>query len=262
MFNYFLKLILFVYSTIFFHFSQAGIASVNNKDISEELLVFIKSEIKKQGRSINSDMEENIVDRLIDLEVINQAAKESGLLADPMIMAQAELSTKELIYKLYLQKYILDNPISNDAIDREYDQFKLNYSAKEYNASHILVKSRNKAKKIIKQLTKGALFEELVSKYTIDEETKEHKGDLGWFTEDLMVKTFYDAVVNLDKGKFTKKPIQTQFGWHIIRLNNTRKLEVPLLSEKKDEIKTKLQKEKLKLHLKKLRSYAQINITN
>ena len=94
---------------IFFNISQAEVASVNGKDISQDLVDFIKSEVKKQGRSVNNEMEENIIDRLIDLEVINQAASDSGLLSDPMILAQAELSTKELIYTLYLQKFIVKN---------------------------------------------------------------------------------------------------------------------------------------------------------
>ena len=80
---------------------------MNGKDISQDLVDFIKSEVKKQGRCVNNEMEENIIDRLIDLEVINQAASDSGLLSDPMILAQAELSTKELIYTLYLQKFIV-----------------------------------------------------------------------------------------------------------------------------------------------------------
>lgn len=247
---------------IFFNISQAEVASVNGKNISQDLVDFIKSEVKKQGRSINNEMEENIVDRLIDLEVINQAASNSGLLSDPMILAQAELSTKELIYTLYLQKFIVKNPIYDDEVRLKYDQFKIDFNELEYNASHILVKSRNKAKKIIKKLKRDANFAELASKYSIDDETKENGGDLGWFSKDLMVNSFYEGVKKLKEGEFSKKPIQTQFGWHVIVLKKIRPLAVPKWIDKKDDIKTELQKEKLKAHLEKLRAAANISLKN
>ena len=208
MFNTFAKNIILFFLLIFFNGSQAEVANVNGKNISQDLVDFIKNEVKKQGRSINNEMEENIIDRLIDLEVINQAARDSGLLSDPMILAQAELSTKELIYTLYLQKYIVENPIYEDEVRIEYDKFKINFNEQEYNASHILVKSKNKAKKIIKKLKSEADFEKLASKYSIDDENKENGGDLGWFSKDLMVKSFYEGVKELKEGEFSKNPFR------------------------------------------------------
>lgn len=262
MLNIFSKNILLFFLLIFFNGSQAEVASVNGKNISQDLVDFIKSEVKKQGRSINNEMEENIIDRLIDLEVINQAARDSGLLSDPMILAQAELSTKELIYTLYLQKFIVKNPIYDDEIRTEYDKFKISFNEQEYKASHILVKSKNKAKKIIKKLKRDADFAELASEYSIDDETRENGGNLGWFSKDIMVNSFYEGVKSLKEGEFSKKPIQTQFGWHIILLKKIRPLAPPKWIDKKDDIKTKMQKEKLKAHLEKLRATANISLKN
>lgn len=261
MINIFFKKILPLFLLIGFYSASAEVASVNGKNISKDLVDFIKSEVKKQGRSINNAMEENIIDRLIDLEVINQAARESGLLADPMILAQAELSTKELIYTLYLQKFIVENPIFADEVRVEYDKFKINFNEQEYKASHILVKSKNRAKKIIKKLKLNTNFSKLALEYSIDEETKKKGGDLGWFSKDEMVESFYEAVKKMKESEFTTNPVQTQFGWHVIKLEKSRALPAPLWIETKDDLKTKLQKNKLKQHLKNLRSAAEVVIT-
>ena len=261
MHNIFFK-ILVISLFIFFHSIKAEVATVNGKVIPQDLLDYIKSEVKNQGRTINKEMEENIVDRLIDLEIINQEAKESGLLSDVMVLAQAELSTKELIYTLYLQKYIVDNPIFDDQVRREYDKFKINFDGQEFNASHILVKSKNKAKNLIKKIKRNDDFKQIASKHSIDHDTKANGGDLGWFSKDVMVKSFYDAVKKMSPEEFTQQPVQTQFGWHIIKLNSTRPLNAPSWIDKKDEIKKNMQKERLRKHLDKLRSKAKISIEN
>jgi len=244
---------------LFFSFPTfSEVALVNNEKIEQRFVDFIKDEVEKQGRKVSNDMEENIIDRLIDLKVINQAAKRSGLLDDPKILTQAELSTQELIYTLYLQRYIVNNPVKNDEVKSEYEIFINNFDDREFKASHILLKTKTQAQKIIAKLEENDNFSTLAKESSMDESSKDNGGDLGWFEKRDMLEIIYDEVSKLKKGEFTKSPIQTQFGWHVIKLNDTREAPLPSFDEKKTELKTTLQKRKLKQHLDELRNQAKI----
>ena len=244
---------------LFFSFPTfSEVAVVNNEKIEQRFVDFIKDEVEKQGRKVSNDMEENIIDRLIDLKVINQAAKRSGLLDDPKILTQAELSTQELIYTLYLQRYIVNNPVKNDEVKSEYEIFINNFDDREFKASHILLKTKTQAQKIIAKLEENDNFSTLAKESSIDESSKDNGGDLGWFEKRDMLEIIYDEVSKLKKGEFTKSPIQTQFGWHVIKLNDTREAPLPSFEDKKTELKTTLQKRKLKQHLDELRNQAKI----
>ena len=244
---------------LFFSFPTfSEVAVVNNEKIEQRFVDFIKDEVEKQGRKVSNDMEENIIDRLIDLKVINQAAKRSGLLDDPKILTQAELSTQELIYTLYLQRYIVNNPVKNDEVKSEYEIFINNFDDREFKASHILLKTKTQAQKIIAKLEENDNFSTLAKESSKDESSKDNGGDLGWFEKRDMLEIIYDEVSKLKKGEFTKSPIQTQFGWHVIKLNDTREAPLPSFDEKKTELKTTLQKRKLKQHLDELRNQAKI----
>ena len=244
---------------LFFSFPTfSEVAVVNNEKIEQRFVDFIKDEVEKQGRKVSNDMEENIIDRLIDLKVINQAAKRSGLLDDPKILTQAELSTQELIYTLYLQRYIVNNPVKNDEVKSEYEIFINNFDDREFKASHILLKTKTQAQKIIAKLEENDNFSTLAKESSMDESSKDNGGDLGWFEKRDMLEIIYDEVSKLKKGEFTKSPIQTQFGWHVIKLNDTREAPLPSFDEKKTELKTTLQKRKLKQHLDELRNQAKI----
>lgn len=244
---------------LFFSFPTfSEVAVVNNEKIEQRFVDFIKDEVEKQGRKVSNDMEENIIDRLIDLKVINQAAKRSGLLDDPKILTQAELSTQELIYTLYLQRYIVNNPVKNDEVKTEYEIFINNFDDREFKASHILLKTKTQAQKIIAKLEENDNFSTLAKESSMDESSKDNGGDLGWFEKRDMLEIIYDEVSKLKKGEFTKSPIQTQFGWHVIKLNDTREAPIPSFEDKKTELKTTLQKRKLKQHLDELRNQAKI----
>lgn len=244
---------------LFFSFPTfSEVAVVNNEKIEQRFVDFIKDEVEKQGRKVSNDMEENIIDRLIDLKVINQAAKRSGLLDDPKILTQAELSTQELIYTLYLQRYIVNNPVKNDEVKSEYEIFINNFDDREFKASHILLKTKTQAQKIIAKLEENDNFSTLAKESSMDESSKDNGGDLGWFEKRDMLEIIYDEVSKLKKGEFTKSPIQTQFGWHVIKLNDIREAPLPSFEDKKTELKTTLQKRKLKQHLDELRNQAKI----
>ena len=238
--------------------SFADIAEVNGEKIEQRFVDFIKDEVKKQGRSVTDEMEENIIDRLIDLKVINQAAKKSGLLDEPEILTQAQLSTQELIYTLYLQRYIIAHPVNSDDLKSEYAIFKEKFNAQEFKARHILLTTKKDAANIITQLDQGDNFSDLAKEFSKDESTKSNGGDLGWFEQRDMLEVIYQEVAKLKKNNYTNKPIQTQFGWHIIKLEDIRQAPLPSFEEKESELKTALQKAKLKQHLDELRNLAKV----
>jgi peptidyl-prolyl cis-trans isomerase C len=238
----------------------SDVAKVNGEIIEDRFLEFIVDEVEKQGREINKDMRNNIVDRLIDLKVINQAAKKSGLLDDPKILTRAQLSTQELIYTLFLQDYIIKNPVNDKNIEDEYSKFKKTFSEKEYLASHILLKTKNEAEDVLHNLQEDSDFVMLAKSKSIDHETKDNGGSLGWFRKSDMLAPIFNQVSKMSKGDITKTPLQTKFGWHIIKVLDSRKAEPPSFEEIKDELKTDLQKAKLKKYLDDLRVKAKIEI--
>lgn len=239
-------------------FSKENEVIVNDVQINNNLIQYIKNEVSKEGIEITNDMEENIVKRLIDLELIYQQAKKEGLVSKSEFLAKSELVFKELIYTTHLQEFIKKNKITKKEIKNSYDDFTSSFREFEYRASHILVKTKDQAIGIIKSLKKGGNFKELAKINSADEESKFNGGDLGWFTAEDMVESFSIAIKKLRVDEVTDSPIQSQFGWHIIHLKETKPRTPPSLEEKMSDIESMLQKSKLKKYLNDLRLIADI----
>ena len=173
---------------------------------------------------------------------------------------RAQLSTQELIYTLFLQDYIIKNPVNDKDVEDEYTKFKKTFNEKEYLASHILLKTKNEAEDALKKLSEDADFAMLAKSKSIDHETKDNGGSLGWFRKNDMVVPIFNQVIKMSKGEVTKTPIQTKFGWHIIKLIDIKNANPPSFEEVKEELKTGLQKTKLKKYLDDLRAQAKIKI--
>ena len=243
-------------------FSEEKEIRVNNELINKNLIHFIKNEVMKEGIEITDGMEKNIVKRLIDLELIYQQAKKEGLTSQADFLSKSELAFKELIYTTYLQNFISQNKITKNEIKASYESLVSNFNKNDYKARHILVSTKDKAKGIIKSLKKGGDFKELASLNSIDKESKNNGGNLGWFAADDMVESFSNAVKKMTVNEVTATPVQSQFGWHIIQLNEIKPSLPPPLDEKIDDIKIMLQKSKLKKYLDELRLTADIKKEN
>jgi len=254
------KILCFLYIFCFVNLSlsEEKEVSVNDALINKNLIHFIKNEVMKEGIEITDDMEKNIVKRLIDLELIYQQAKKKGLTSQVDFLSKSELAFKELIYTTYLQNFIKENKITKNEIKKSYDNFVSNFNKTDYKASHILVSTKDKAKRIIKSLKKGGDFKELAKVNSIDKESKNNGGNLGWFSADDMVESFSNAIKKMVVNEVTDYPVQSQFGWHIIQLNEIKPSLPPSLDEKIDDIKVILQKSKLKKYLDELRLTADI----
>jgi len=254
------KILCFLYIFCFVNLSlsEEKEVSVNDALINKNLIHFIKNEVMKEGIEITDDMEKNIVKRLIDLELIYQQAKKEGLTSQVDFLSKSELAFKELIYTTYLQNFIKENKITKNEIKKSYDNFVSNFNKTDYKASHILVSTKDEAKRIIKSLEKGGDFKELAKVNSIDKESKNNGGNLGWFSADDMVESFSNAIKKMVVNEVTDYPVQSQFGWHIIQLNEIKPSLPPSLDEKIDDIKVILQKSKLKKYLDELRLTADI----
>src|SRR5262249_39256249 len=158
----------------------------------------------------------------------------------------------------YIQDYMKANPITEDVMKREYENAKAQVGTKEYHAHHILVKQEDEAKQIIAQLKKGANFEKLAAEKSEDTGSKGRGGDLDWSPPARYVKPFGDALAKLKKGQVTDAPVQTQFGWHVIRLDDERPTKIPAYEDVKPNIQQQLQAQLVQKAIADLRAKAKI----
>lgn len=231
-----------------FNLQAADLATVNGKPIRQSLMDYIVKNATDAGKQVDDNTRANIMDKLITNEVVDQEAQRIGIDKQPEFLAKQELALHELRINAYIEDYIKKNPINDEALQAEYNKQKAEFQGKEYKASHVLVKSEDEAKEIIQQLAKGSDFASIAKDKSIDTGSKENGGDLGWFLPAGMVKPFGDAVVKLEKGSYTLTPVQTEFGWHVIRLEDARDTQPPTF----DSVKDNLRKTLLGLQLDKL----------
>ena len=233
-------------------------ATVNGKPIKQSLLDYIVKDLSARGQQVDDNMKAQIVNKLVSTELLAQEALKAGFDKQPDYIAREELMERELLVNMYLQDYTKKHVVEDAAIKAEYDKMKAQMGDKEFKASHILVKTEQEAKDVIAQLGKGGDFAKLAKDKSVDPGSKEKGGDLGWFPPAAMVKSFSDAVSALQKGKYTLTPVQTQYGWHIIRLEDTRASQPPAFDKVKDEIRNSLQKQQLEKLIGELRAKAKI----
>ena len=234
-----------------------NVATVNGKPIKQSLMDYIVKDATARGQKVDDNVRKIIENKLISSELVLQEAQKQGLDKQPDYAAKEELLRRELLVNTYIENFLKKNTVSEAELKAEYDRFKQQIGDKEYSARHILVSTEAEAKDIIAQLGKGADFAKLAKEKSKDA-SKDKGGDLGWFPPAAMVKPFSDAVVKLQKGQVTQAPVQTQFGWHVIKLEDTRTAQPPAYDKVKDSLKKQLQQTALEKHLADLRAKAKI----
>jgi peptidyl-prolyl cis-trans isomerase C len=238
--------------------ATGDVATVNGKPIKQTLVDFITKDITARGQTVDSNVRGIIINKLIASELVYQEAQRIGLDKQADFQAREELASRELLVNSFLQDYLKKNPVSDADIKTAYDKFKTQLGDKEYSAKHILVAKEDEAKDIIAKLGKGGDFAKLAKEKSIDPGSKEKGGDLGWFSPAGMVKPFSDAVIALKKGAVTQTPVQSQFGWHVIKLEDTRTTQAPAFDKVKDDLKKQLQQQKFEKLVTDLRTKATI----
>lgn len=234
------------------------IARVNGVAIPESHLDLIMNERLAQGQPDTPELRVNVREDLINREILAQEAVKGGLDKKPDVAAQLEIARESLLARAYLQDYLKAHPPSDEALKQEYDKIKAQLGDKEYKARHILVGTEAEAKTLIAQLKKGAKFEKLAQEKSKDAGSKVQGGELGWNAPAAFVKPFADALVKLKKGQITETPVQSPFGWHVIKLEDVRPLKAPAFDEIKDSLRQRMQQEQLAALVKDLRAKAKV----
>jgi peptidyl-prolyl cis-trans isomerase C len=199
-----------------------------------------------------------LLDRMVDNVLVTEAGRAQHLEQDPQVQEQLKRDEDQLIERAYLQRAI-DKAATPDALKAKYQQWvKEKPPEEEVHAAHILVKSEDEAKSIIAQLEKGADFAALAKKYSTDPSGSSNGGDLGWFGKNDMVPEFADAAFATPKGQFTKTPVKTQFGWHVIEVLDRRTKAAPSFEEAQPQLREMIARDVIAAQLAELRKGAKI----
>ncbi len=238
--------------------AQAQVAKVNGVEIPQARLDTILK-LRATGKQPDSpEIRNQLRDTLINQEVVAQEAMKKGLQKSPEVAAQLDLQRQETLVNAYVQDYMKANPVNDDAVKKEYERIKPTIPAKEFKARHILVDKEDDAKDIIAQLKKGGSFEKLAADKSKDTGSKTRGGDLDWAPAGRYVKPFGEALGKLKKGQLTDAPVQSEFGFHVIRLDDERAVKVPTLDEAKPQITQMLQGQAVQKMLADLRAKAKV----
>lgn len=235
-----------------------NLAIVNGKPIPKERVEVLKQQIERSGRQITPEMEGQIKDEIIAREIFIQEAQKRGLESSSDYKAQMELARQTILIRELFNDYQVKNPVTDAEIQAEYDKFAAASSGKEYKASHILVAKEDEAKAIIASIKKGAKFADIAKKQSKDPGSGANGGDLDWANPSSYVPEFTEALVKLGKGQMTQTPVKTQFGWHVIRLDDVREAKLPKLDDVKPQIAQQLQQQKLAKFQEDLRAKAKV----
>ncbi|HSI21757.1 MAG TPA: peptidylprolyl isomerase [Methylophilaceae bacterium] len=238
--------------------ADTNVATVNGKPIKQSLVDYIAKDATARGQNVDANVRSIIVNKLISSELVVQEAQKQGLDKQPDYVAKEELLRRELLVNTYIENFLKKTTVSEADLKAEYEKFKQQVGDKEYSARHILVSTEAEAKDIIAQLGKGGDFAKLAKEKSKDPGSKDKGGELGWFPPAAMVKPFSDALGTLKKGQVTQAPVQTQFGWHVIKLEDTRVAQPPAYDKVKENLKKQVQQRNLEKMLSDLRAKAKV----
>ncbi len=235
-----------------------NVAIVNGKAIPKSRVEALAEQVKRSGRPVTPEMQGQLKDEVIAREIFMQEAQVRGLDATEDFKTQIELARQAILIRELFADYQKKNPVTDEEIKAEYDKFAAANSGKEYKARHILVEKEDQAKAIIAQIKKGGKFDEIAKKSSKDPGSGAKGGDLDWANPGNYVKEFSEALSALTKGKMTETPVKTQFGYHIIRLDDIRDAQLPKFDDVKPQISQQLQQQKIGKYQEELRAKAKI----
>ncbi len=242
--------------------AQTTIATVNGVAINQLSATLLRDERQSRGMPQDTSTDKAVLESLITAEIMAQQALSKGLDKNPTVQAVLDLQRKEILGKLLLEDYASTHPVAEERIKAEYDRIKAKSGDTEYLARHILVDDEKLAKEIAGKLggKKPTKFEDLAKKYSKDSSAAKG-GELGWMAPANLVPEFASAMVQLKKGEYTKAPVKTRFGWHLIKLLDSRKLEFPAYDKVKDRLSGQLVQQDIRKYLAELRATAKVDIT-
>lgn len=235
------------------------VATVNGDAIGTSFFdVYTKTVAGKAAADLPADQRERALDNLVRAELIAQQAEKDGLTKETETAGLLELARLNVLQQAVSERYLKDKKPTEQELRAEYETQVASLPRLEYHARHILVATEQFAESLEKQLEKGADFAALAKRETMDEGSKASGGDLGWFTPDRMVKPFADAVVALKPGQYTRTPVKTQYGWHVIKLEETRDVAAPAFDQVKQRLEQMVLAKKFKSYTDELLKTAKV----
>lgn len=234
------------------------IATVNGVAIPPIFAEFLRNSRAARGQPAELLSDTALREALIVAEILAQEAVHAGLDKDPRVSALIDFQRKEILGRALLEEHLRRNPISEETVRAEYEKAKERAGTEEYRVRHILVDSEQKARDIIARIkSKKAKFEDIAKTQSLDP-SGAFGGDLGWTVPADLVPEFANALTKLKKGQLADKPVQTRFGWHVIRLEDTRKLQFPAYEEVRDRIVQQLQQMAARNYVRELAAKAEV----
>jgi len=234
---------------------------VNGKSIPKSQLDKL---VQKSGQADNPQVRDQAREMLVTKELILQEADKRGVIQKESVRDQLEQSRVGILVAAVFEDYVEREGVTEAELKAAYDSVKSEYSGKEYHVEHILVEKESDAKAIIAQIKTGASFEDIAKAKSKDPGSAKNGGDLGWVTEQSLVPEFSKSMVQLKNGQVTDKPVKSQFGWHVIKMVDSRDMKVPSYDELKPQLKKMIasdqnwQKAKFTEMMQKLRSKAKV----
>lgn len=238
--------------------AQNAVAKVNGVTIPQTRMDMILKARAAGKQPDTPEVRNAIKESLINQEIVMQEAVKKGLDKNPEIATQLDLQRQEILANAYMQDYMRNNPISDDTLKKEYERAKATVPAKEYKARHILVDKEEDAKDVIAQIKKGGSFDKLAAEKSKDNGSKGRGGDLDWGPAQRYVKPFGEALMRLKKGQLTEAPVQSEFGWHVIRLDDERATKIPTFEEARPQLIQAMHQQQAQKLLADLRAKAKV----
>lgn len=236
-------------------------ATVNGVVISQRTVDLIAKQGGSSGRPDTPEARKSIIDQLALQVLVAQEAVKKGLDKTPEVAEQLDAIRQSVLANAYVQDFVKTNAVSDEALKAEYERIKATLSGTEYKARHILVAKEAEAKEIIARLKKDSgAFAKLAAEKSKDPGSAARGGDLGWFDLRGMVPEFGAAVSKMDKGKISEEPVKSQFGYHVIQLEDSKPIEAPPLDQVKAQLSQQLQQQAVKKQLDTLKAAAKIEI--
>jgi len=239
--------------------NEPAVATINGTPITVETFNDYAAHRVQPGSKPSAEEAKAILNEMVSLELVVQDAEKKGLDKKPEVLKTIESQRRVLLANAALRDYVDAHPITDEQIKKEYEQRIAGAGTKELKARHILVKTEAEAKAIIAALIKGADFAKLAKEKSSDSSAKEG-GELGWFNPSQMVKPFSDAALALKKGEYTKTPVQSQFGWHVIMLEDTRDTKAPPLDQMKERVRNFLQQKMSQDYIEGLKTASKVEL--
>lgn len=213
----------------------------------------LKQQLGK-GAQDSPQLRDAVKEQLNTVSMLAGEAKKQGLDKQPDVKTQMDLNAESILANVYVGEWLKKNPVPEAELKKDYDAAKAQMGDKEYKVRHILVDKEDEAKEIISELQKGAKFEDLAKARSKDPGSKDKGGELGWTLPTNFVKPFGDAIKATPKGKFSAEPVHTQFGWHVLQVEDVRAAKVPTFEEAKPQLEQRAQQQWIEKHVQELRT--------